>query len=235
MPAGTHGGNREVLVVSADRHGKQTEVYDGIELSLNARFGGRGRLAGGVSTGHTAYDVCAVVDSPSVVTTTQPMTGQQPLFCQYEMPWRGQTQVKLNGSYPLPWDLDVSGVFQNLPGIPITASYGATNAEIRSTLGRNLGQCGTSATCTATVVVNNLYEPNTRFAERLTQFDVRLTKNVKVGHARVQGMFDVYNLFNASTVLALNNRYSVTGTNAWLQPTSILAGRLFKFGVQLEY
>jgi hypothetical protein len=33
----------------------------------------------------------------------------------------------------------------------------------------------------------------------------------------------------------LNNRYTATGTNAWLQPTSILAGRLFKFGVQLDY
>jgi hypothetical protein len=56
----------------------------------------------------------------------------------------------------LPWDFEVSGVFQNLPGIPITASYAATNAEIRPTLGRNLGQCGTSATCTGTVTINNL-------------------------------------------------------------------------------
>jgi hypothetical protein len=143
--------------------------------------------------------------------------------------------VKLNGSYPLPWGVDVSGVFQNLPGIPITASYAATNAEIRPTLGRNLGQCGASATCTATVTLSNLFEPNTRFAERLTQFDLRLTKSFNLARARLQGMFDVYNLFNASTVLALNNRYSATGTNAWLQPTSILAGRLFKFGIQVDY
>ena len=48
-------------------------------------------------------------------------------------------------------------------------------------------------------------------------------------------MFDVYNVFNANTVLALNNRYSVTGTNPWQQPTSILGARLFKFGVQFDF
>ena len=48
-------------------------------------------------------------------------------------------------------------------------------------------------------------------------------------------MVDVYNLFNANTVLALNNRYSSTGVNLWQQPTSILAGRIFKFGVQFDY
>jgi hypothetical protein len=175
------------------------------------------------------------VGSPTVTVTTQPMIGQQPLFCQYEMLWSGQTQIKLNGSYPLPWDFEVSGVLQNLPGIPIAASYAATNAEIRPTLGRNLGQCGSSATCTGTVTINNLYEPNTTFADRLTQFDLQLTRNFTLGRIRLQGMFDIYNLFNAITVLALNNRYTATGTNAWLQPTSILAGRLFKFGVQLDY
>ena len=86
-----------------------------------------------------------------------------------------------------------------------------------------------------TVTLNNLFEPNTEFADRLTQLDVRLTKAITIGRARVQGMFDVYNVFNANTVLALNNRYSVTGTNPWLQPTSILGARLFKFGMQFDF
>jgi hypothetical protein len=44
-----------------------------------------------------------------------------------------------------------------------------------------------------------------------------------------------YNLFNAHTVLALNNRYSVTGTNPWLHPSSILPALLFKFGMQIDF
>jgi hypothetical protein len=216
-------GLQDNLVTGVAHYGKQTETYDGVELSVNARVGNGGRLAGGLSTGRTEFDQCAVVDSPQVQ-----------LFCQYELPWRGQTQVKLNGMYPLPWDIQVSAVFQNLPGIPVSASYVATNAEIRPSLGRNLGQCRGSTTCNGTVTINNLFEPNTEFADRLTQLDVRLTKSITFGSMRVQGMFDIYNIFNANTVLALNNRYTATGTNLWLQPTSILAGRLFKFGVQID-
>jgi hypothetical protein len=76
-----------------------------------------------------------------------------------------------------------------------------------------------------------ILEPNTMFEKRLTQVDLRVTKVVRLRDVRLQGMFDVYNAFNANTVLALNNTYGST----WLRPTAILAGRLFKFGVQLDF
>jgi outer membrane receptor protein involved in Fe transport len=44
-------------------------------------------------------------------------------------------------------------------------------------------------------------------------------------------MFDIYNLFNASPVLSIVSRYGP----AWQQPTTILGGRLFKFGVQYDF
>jgi hypothetical protein len=44
-------------------------------------------------------------------------------------------------------------------------------------------------------------------------------------------MFDMYNLFNASTVLAINTNY---GPN-WLRPSNVLGARLFKFGAQLDF
>jgi hypothetical protein len=209
------------FVTKVEHFGKQTEVYDGFEVSINARIG-EGRFSGGMATGRTEFDSCAVVDFPQI-------------FCNYQLPWRGQTQVKLNGSYPLPWDLQASAVFQNLPGIPVTASYVATNAEILPTLGRNLAQCGANPICNGTVTLNNLFEPNTVFADRLNQLDLRLTKIIAIGRTRVQGMFDMYNAFNANTVLALNNRYSVTGINPWQRPTSILGARLLKFGMQFDF
>jgi hypothetical protein len=85
--------------------------------------------------------------------------------------------------------------------------------------------------CTATVVVSNLLVPNTMFEDRLNQFDLRFSKFVRVGRARVQGMLDIYNLFNANTVLDVNTRI---GPN-WLRPNSILSARLFTFGVQLDF
>jgi len=69
------------------------------------------------------------------------------------------------------------------------------------------------------------------FEDRLTQLDLRLTKILKVGRTRMQGMFDVYNVFNASTVLGVNAAYGP----AWLRPTAILGARLFKFGAQVDF
>ncbi len=76
-----------------------------------------------------------------------------------------------------------------------------------------------------------LIRPGTLFEDRITQLDVRLTRIFKVGSTRVQGMFDVYNAFNASPILQQNTRYG----SAWLTPQVILAGRLFKFGVQFDF
>jgi hypothetical protein len=44
-------------------------------------------------------------------------------------------------------------------------------------------------------------------------------------------MFDIYNLFNANTVLSVNTRLGPS----WLRPASVLGARLFKFGVQLDF
>ena len=59
----------------------------------------------------------------------------------------------------------------------------------------------------------------------------KTVKVIRVGRARVRGMFDLYNLFNASTILSRNNTFAST----WGRPTVILGGRLFKFGVQLDF
>jgi len=44
---------------------------------------------------------------------------------------------------------------------------------------------------------------------------------------------DVYNALNASPVTAANLNYSGTGAT-WLQPQTILAGRLIKISVQVH-
>jgi outer membrane receptor protein involved in Fe transport len=48
---------------------------------------------------------------------------------------------------------------------------------------------------------------------------------------RIVPEVDVYNLFNANPVLVMNTTYGPQ----WLQPTVVLPGRLFKFGVQLDF
>jgi hypothetical protein len=206
-------------VTHANKFGEQTETFDGVDVTLNARFGRGGLLSAGVSTGRTVTDNCdALVDSP------------QKQFCHAVQDFSGQTQVKVNGFYPLPWDFQFSGTLQNLPGLPYTASYVATNSEIAPSLGRNLGACGTRPVCTSTAIVE-LIEPFTQYEPRITQLDVRFTRIFRFQTGRLLGNFDIYNVFNASPVLSLVSRFGP----AWLQPTTILGGRLFKFGVQYDF
>jgi hypothetical protein len=133
--------------------------------------------------------------------------------------------------YPLPWaGVQTSASFQSIPGPQITASYTATNAQIAPSLGRNLASCGTAVSCTGTATVP-LIAPGTMYGGRLNQVDFRVSKAFTVGHGRVQAMFDMFNLFNGSPVLTLNNTYGA----AWQRPQSILQGRLLKFGGQVDF
>ena len=105
-----------------------------------------------------------------------------------------------------------------------------TSAEIAPSLGRQLSSCPATGACTATTSIS-LLPPNTMFEDRFSQADIRFTKNIRLQKLRVQGQFDVYNLFNSSAVLAENGTYG----SSWLRPSSILAARLFKFGAQVDW
>ena len=154
-----------------------------------------------------------------------------PDFCRAVLPWSAQSQVKASGVYPLPGDVQVAVTYQNLPGVPIAASYVATNAQIAPSLGRNLAACPPTGACTATVTISSLIAPNAVLEDRLNQVDLRFSKIFRFGRTRVQGNFDIYNALNGSAILTLNTRYGPT----WLQPTAILGGRLFEFSAQLDF
>jgi hypothetical protein len=226
------------LIQSASNFGEQYDRYNGVDVAINARFGRGGLFSGGVSTGQTVTDNCAVVQSnPQIALNVTGGAGARSsnTFCHVVLPWSAQTQVKVQANYPLPWwGLQASGTYQNLPGIPIFATYVATNAAIVPTLNRNLASCPATGVCTASVTVAAMV-PNTQFAPRIKQVDIRLTKIFRFGGTRrVQGMFDAYNLMNASPVLRESVAYGSNGAT-WRTPSAILGARLFKFGFQFDF
>jgi hypothetical protein len=207
-------------VVPASRFGTQTQTNDFISLTINARLPSGVRLTGGLDTGRTVADSCFVVDSP-----------QQLLHCRVVTPFGGQTQVKLNGSYPLPGRFVVSAVYQNLSGAPVTASYAASNTEVARSLGRNLAACGTRLPCTSTATVP-LVAPGTMYEDRITRLDLRLSKFLDLGSSvQLQANLDFYNVFNSSSILSVNTTYG----SRWRQPTQIIDPRILQVSAQLNF
>jgi hypothetical protein len=84
-----------------------------------------------------------------------------------------------------------------------------------------------------------LVAPGTEYADRVNQLDVSLAKWFQVGTTRVQGQLDLFNALNRSSVLSvltsgLNYPTSLVPTT-YLQPSSVLQGRIIRIGMQLRW
>jgi len=234
-------GRVDNLVTQASNFGGQTQVYNGVDLTLNGRFGQGAQFSGGLSTGRTVIDNCYINGNASLTapaflnvlafpaTSTVPRNSD---FCHVSPTWSSGTQLKFLAVYPLPWDIETAAIVQNSPGIPITASYVIPNAQVQSLLGRNLAACPpTTAACTQTVRTE-LIPPNTMFEPRLTQVDLRVSRSFRMtGNARLRGSLDIYNIFNASSVLSMTPTYGPS----WLNAAQVLSPRLLRIGAQLDF
>jgi hypothetical protein len=185
--------------------GKQTRTSNFVSIGLDTRLSSGALFGGGIDTGRIVSDSCFVVDSPQAL-----------LYCRVTENWGSQLQIKARGSLPLPRDISVSGTFQNVPGAEYQADYTVTNDQLRGSLGRNLGACGTRPTCTSTVTVP-LIEPMTQFEKRRTQVDLRVSKQFRMGTRRLRVNLDAYNAFNANTILQERFAYGPL----WRVPASI--------------
>ena len=76
-------------------------------------------------------------------------------------------------------------------------------------------------------------ENSTEFEPRLTQLDLRFTKIVNVGGARIRAWFDIYNIFNANDATNMVNNYVSGGLYPAI--SDIMNGRLFRFGSQFDW
>jgi hypothetical protein len=226
-------GKVQNVIELSSQFGSQTQVFNGVDALVNARFGQGGLIIGGLSTGKTVTDNCFQISRPDL--TAQGSVANQPRSaerCRVDPPLAASTQVKFSVVHPLPWfGLQASGVYINVPGAERQALLAVPNAQIVQSLGRNLSACGAAATCSASVTVN-LLEPQTSFEPRGNQLDLRLSKTFSFGAKSVQANFDVYNAANNADVISMIQAY---GTANWQKPVSIMAGRLVKFSGKFSF
>jgi len=226
------------------------QVYNGFDITFNARIPGGGSMFGGFTTERTTRVVCGEPDDPNMLR-----------YCDdadNDIPWR--PQMKVSGTYPLFWGIQISGAFQSIAG---RALGGYVTTPVNKISGPGYGDVGSPAgtswlitrttrypntPCNAPCVPGGLVAPNlteasltvplvapgTEFLDRITQLDLSFAKWFGLGGARrLQGQIDIFNVFNANPVLGVQ---SVNfGTPAYNQVNSILNGRTFRVGAQLRF
>jgi hypothetical protein len=212
------------VVRNAKAFGNQSETYHGDEANLRGRLPGGGVLIGGVSVGRTATNNCEVLgnlpEAAIAGTTVTPLDN-----CSIVPPWGAGTQYRLSGVFTLPGDVRVSGTYQNIAGIPTTASYVVNNAQVVG-LGRPLSG-GANATRTI-----DLIRPNSFYPEgRGNQIDFRVSRRFQVGLTRIEPQFNIFNLTNANDVVSQTTRYGP----AWQNVTGVLPPRMVKLGLQIDF
>jgi hypothetical protein len=209
-------------------------------------------LFGGFVTEKNLRYICDEPDDPNML-----------LYCDdadNDIPWR--PTFKLSGTYPMPYGFSVSGTWQDLAGRPLGLTtttgnkisgpgYGDTGSPVGTNwqltrLTRYPADCpapcpagqlvfpaGTTPLTSASVTVP-LVAPGTEFLPRLRQFDLSLAKSFTVrDRTRIQGQLDVFNLFNVNTAVAF--RSTLYGTAAYVQPASVIQGRMLRLGMQLRW
>jgi hypothetical protein len=209
----------------ASNYGEQIQHWNGIDLTINARFRRGFTVQGGVSTGRQETDNCAVI-------ATLPEAAL--LITPYTMPYCRQqenflTDGKVIATYNIPKvDVTFSGLFYSRPGPAIPANKVFPTAEVAPSLGRPLSGNAPNVTV-------NLVQPGTLFGDRRNQLDLRMGKNFKVQQLRTSVNFEIYNLFNTNAVLTENATYRDASVSGWRIPTSISPPRFMKFSLQLDF
>jgi hypothetical protein len=226
----TAPATQQLFVTMADNFGEQTERFDAINVSVQARMQSGLVVQGGFGPGRQVTDDCDIVDdvpellqaallipSRSGVTTSRPLER-----CRENNGWR--TGVSGLASYTIPKiDVLVSGTYQNQPGGQINANV--VNFPATST---TLGRAFTGAPAGRGF---NLVPAGEVYIERLNQIDFRVAKLFRLRGTRTSINFDFYNILNSNSVLTENQTFGA----AWRTPQSILLPRLFKLSAQFDF
>jgi Carboxypeptidase regulatory-like domain len=229
----------------ADNFGGVTDVFNGIDIGVNARLRDGTLVQGGVGAVTRHYDTCNAplesatrgVTALAYAVDTSTVDNPQKQFCDQTYPFR--PDVKVFASHPFPWDIIVSGTYQFSRGVQnplqpsIVADWAVQNATIAAALGRSLA--------TGTTKMVRLIEPGTVYSTEfggvnLNQLDLRLSKLFRFNRYRFRIDADLYNAFNSNWPFTLNTTFSnSTIASAWLRPTNVLQGRFFKLGANFDF
>jgi hypothetical protein len=226
------------LIRFSDDFGGETNMYQGFDLNIDARFRNGAFLKAGMAATARTFDNCNLLAAglDAVVTATSQGTEIYPdgsTSCHREYGYR--PDFKASGSYTLPWDVQLAGTYQFSRGIQnggagpsLNASWAVTSA-VANTIGAR------TWTSVASRTVNILQEGSDYGKHNLNQLDMKLAKRFTVDKVRLRVDFDLYNVFNSSWPYTVTTAYSTAPTGTWQRPTNVLQHRFFKLGANISF
>jgi carboxypeptidase family protein/TonB-dependent receptor-like protein len=206
-----------------DRNVPDQSIYDGVDLSLQARVKGS-TIVGSWSTEKNVSVFCSNQNDPNGPPINDlyigsPIVANGGRFCdwrKFHIPF--QNEFKASGSYPLPhWGIETGVVLQSYSGAPRVITYtvpaslfpgGQTNSE--------------------QIILN---KPGSLFYPRFNQLDLNVKKNFRAGRKTFSFQVDAFNALNANAVFTRNNAIGASLG----QVTAILQGRIIRLGFQMRF
>ena len=220
--------------------GGETNLYQGFDVNLEARFPRGAFLKGGIAATARTFDNCNLLKAglDAVVGATAQGTeiyADGTMGCHREYGYR--PDAKMSGSYTLPWDVQFAGTYQFTRGVQtggagpsIGANWALTSAVAAPMTGR------AAWTGVASRTVQLMREGLDYGKYNLNQLDVRFAKRFTTGKTRLRVDLDLYNLFNSSWPYTVTTTYSTSTTaSSWLRPTNVLQHRFFKLGMNVSF
>ena len=222
-------------VTDSQTVGDASQVFNGVDVTLNLRQGGL-TLQGGTSTGQTTSNFCDVRNNLPELNLAIG-AGLQTSTINFGSPYCNVssgflTQFRGLASYVIPKiDAQVSAIFQSKPGPAIVANWAVPTAVVAQSLGRPLAGGAPN-------IAVNLIEPGTVYGNRVNQLDLRLAKNLRFGGKRTMLSVDLYNALNTGAILTYNNTYApptATAPGVYQQPLTVATPLMVRFTAEFSF
>ena len=244
-----------VSTVDEDATSDRKEWYNAFEYSFSARLPHSITLFGGGTSERMIAQVCDEKSNPNLLLyCDQTKSG---------VPFR--TQFKIAGSVPLRYGVQFSFSLQSLPGYLFGTATQYALAGISGPSGTTSGNppngagsvwlitpttkytacpgnsaaqgCAVGAVVDPGMTVSSLsvplVAPMTEYGDRINQLDINIAKTIKWGHSSFQPKIDFFNVLNRAPVITV--RTLNYGTSSYLQPSSVLVGRVFQLGAVIRF
>jgi hypothetical protein len=229
-------GRVDNILQRAETFGEWTQHYNGILLNVSARPRNGLTLQGGINSGQTVRDNCAIraVNPEFTFNTLANASGPSQQLVSPIVPYCHVstgfvTRATALAAYTIPKvDVLLAGTFRSDQGAPLAANYSVTSAIANQgpqPLGRNLSG--------VPFVMVNLVEPGTLYGDRVNELDIRIAKVLRLGRTRTNVGVDLYNVLNVNPALTYNPSFSAA--TPWPRPTGVLAARFAKISAQIDF